>query len=199
MREVAKVMIERISLPSHLNKDLWRDLPVEFKPGNYYLPIGAVEIGNNNQIKVTYPDIRNGVAEPHLVEGLFSHLTTSGLTRFTEVAGDDGDINTLVTIAGQYSQELLLFLKLIADEVKGSREKLLFHDEQKPGLTKDFITTIWSDAIQKAEGHSWIDKSWYKPPERVAGTKLLQQKCGAFIIIIAKNERSRPMIPGTRI
>jgi len=190
IREVAKVMAERIRLPSHFDKDLWRDLPVEFKPGKYYLPIGAVEIGKNNQIKVTYYDIGPGIAEPYLVEGLYSHLSTSGLTRFAEMVGDNDEINNLVTIAGQYSHSLMMFLKLITDEVNGSRKKIWFHGEQKPGLKKEFITTIWSDAIQKAGGHTWIGKSWYKPYESVPDTKLLQLRCGAYIIGIAKNERT---------
>ncbi|MFC1977788.1 tyrosine-type recombinase/integrase [Chloroflexota bacterium] len=190
MREVAEVMAERIRLPSHFDKDLWRDLPVEFKPGKYYLPIGTVKIGKNNEIEVTYYDIRAGIAEPHLVEGLYSHLSTSGLTRLVEIVGDNDGINNLVTITGQYSHSLIMFLKLIMDEVNGGTEKIWFHGEQKSGLKKEFITTIWCDAIQKAGGHTWIGKSWYKPCESVPDTKLLQLKCGAFIIGIAENERT---------
>ncbi|MCJ7743130.1 MAG: hypothetical protein MUO99_01025, partial [Dehalococcoidales bacterium] len=86
MRELAKALAGGISLPSPWDKDLWRDLPVDFQPGKYYLPVGAVEIGEDKQIKVNYYDIGAGVAEPHLVKGLFSHLGTSASSKFAELA-----------------------------------------------------------------------------------------------------------------
>ncbi len=162
---------------------------MEFKPGKYYLPIGLVEIDEDKQIKVNYYDIGTGIAEPHLVKGLFSHLSTSGLPRFAEIVGDKGDLNNLLTLAGQYSQRLLMFLKVITDEVNGYRTKVWFPDEQKPGLKKEFIMTVWTDAIQKAGGQSWINASWYKPHETISGTKLWQLRCGPNIIGIAENER----------
>jgi site-specific recombinase XerD len=190
MRELAKATAEGIRLPSPWDKVLWRDLPVEFKPGKYYLPIGAVEIGEDKQIKVNYYDIGAGIAEPHLVKGLFSHLGTSESSKFMELVGDEGKLNDLVFKAGQYSQALLNFLKLITDEVKGYRVQLDFHDEGKPGLTKWFIISAWNDAIQKAGGYSWIDNSWYKPYESVPGTNLWQLRVGGAVIGIAKSKRT---------
>lgn len=65
-----------------------------------------------------------------------------------------------------------MFLKLMADEVKGYRAKVSFHDEAKPGITKWFIVTAWNDALQKATGYSWIDDSWYKPHESIPNINL---------------------------
>jgi hypothetical protein len=177
-------------LPSPWDKDLWRDLPVEFQPGKYYLPIGAVEIGEDKQIKVNYYDVSTNFAEPHLVKGLLSHLSTSGLSRFAELAGDKGKLNNLVGETGQYSQALMRFLKLIVDEVKGYRAKVCSHDEGKPGLTKWFIISAWNDAIQKAGGYSWITDSWYKPHESIPGTNLWRLRCGAYIIGIAESKKT---------
>ncbi len=49
MRELARALAERICLPSLWDKDLWKDIPVEFKPGKYSLPIGTVEIDEDIQ------------------------------------------------------------------------------------------------------------------------------------------------------
>jgi integrase/recombinase XerC len=190
MRELAKALAGRISLPSPWDKDLWRDLPVDFQPGKYYLPVGAVEIGEDKQIKVNYYDIGAGIAEPHLVKGLFSHLGTSESSKFAELAGDKGKLNNLVGETGQYSQALLKFLKLIVDEVKGYRAKVFSHDEAKPGLAKSFIVTAWKDAILKATGYSWITDSWYKPHESIPGTNLWQLRCGPYIIGIAESKKT---------
>jgi hypothetical protein len=190
VRDLARALAERITLPSLWDKDLWRDLPVEFQPGKYYLPIGAVEIGKDKQIKVNYYDVSTNFAEPHLVKGLLSHLSTSGLSKFAELVGDKGKLGNLVGEAGQYSEAVLKFLKLIADEVKGYRAKTDFHDEGKPGLTRWFIISAWNDAIQKAGGCSWIDNSWYKPYESVPGTNLWQLRVGGAVIGIAKSKRT---------
>jgi integrase/recombinase XerD len=190
MRELARAIAEGIRLPTPWDKDLWRDLPVEFKPGKYYLPIGAVEIGEGKQIKVKYHDICAGIAEPHLVKGLLTHLSNSESSKFTELVGDKGKLSDLVFKAGQYSQALLNFLKLMTDEVQGYRAKVDFHDEGKPGLTKWFIVSAWNDAIQKAGGYSWIDNSWYKPCESVPGTNLWQLRGGGAFIGIARSKRT---------
>lgn len=84
----------------------------------------------------------------------------------------------------------MTFLKLIAQEVNGYRTEVNLHDELKPGLTKWFILTAWNDAIQKAGGYAWIDDSWYKPHESIAGTNLWQLMCGAYGIGIAKSDRT---------
>ncbi len=172
------------------DKDLWRDLPVEFKPGKYSLSIGEVEIAENRQIKVSYSDIGAGNAAPHLVKGLYSHLSTSGLSKFAELVGDKGKLDNLVSEAGQYSQALLMFLKLIAGEVKEHSARVSFRDEVKPGLTKWFIITAWNDALQKAGGYSWIDNSWYKPHESIPCTNLWQLWCSAYSIGIARSKRT---------
>lgn len=190
MRELAKVLAGRISLPSLFDEDLWRDLPTEFLTGKYSLPIGVVEIGEDKQIKVNYSDIGAGNALPHLVEGLYSHLGTSGLSRFVELVGDKGRFNDWVSGVGQYSEALLGFLKLIVDEVKSYKDGVSFRDEAKAGLTKWFLLIVWNDVIQKASGYSWIDDSWYKPHESIPGTNLWKLNCGAYAIGFAKSKRT---------
>ena len=176
MRKLAKQLAEMISVPSHSDLSMWRDLPLEFQPGKYFLPLGTVEIDEDKRIGVNYYDISANFAEPHFVKGLFSHLSTSGLPRFTELVGDKGKLNSLICEAGKYSLALLNFLKLIADEVKGYETPVNFHDEMKPGLTREFILIIWKDAIDKAGGQTWITDSWYTPPELNADSNLWQHK-----------------------
>jgi integrase/recombinase XerD len=188
IRELAKAIAEGIRLPSPWDKELWRELPIEFKPGKYYLPIGVVEIKEDSHLVVQYFDIGAGIAAPHLVRGLFSHLSTSELSKFMELVGDKGKLSRLVLKAGQYSKAILKLLKLMTDEIKGYRTKVDFHDEGKPGLTKWFVISAWNDAIQQAGGHSCIDDSWYQPPESISGTNLWQLKCGAYTIGIATNK-----------
>jgi integrase/recombinase XerD len=43
IHELSKTLAERINVPSLWDKGLWRDLPVDFKSGKYYLPIGEAE------------------------------------------------------------------------------------------------------------------------------------------------------------
>jgi len=190
MRELAEKLAAGMSLPSAMMKDLWRDLPVDFQPGKYSLPIGAVEIDEDKQIKVNYYDVSANFAAPHLAEGLYSHLSTSGLPKFAELVGDKGKLDNWVGAVGQYSEALMTFLKVIADEVKGYRAKVTFHDEAKPSLTKWFIVIAWNDALQKAGGYFWIDNSWYKPPENIPNTSLWKLNCGAYAIGIAKSKKT---------
>jgi site-specific recombinase XerD len=190
IRELARATAEGIHLPSTWDKELWRDLPIDFQSGKYYLSIGAVEIKEDKQLKVKYFDIGTGVAAPHLVRGLFSHFSTSGSSKFTELVGEKGKLSGLVFQAGQYSQALLELLKLIADEAKGYRTQVDFHGEGKLGLTKWFIISVWNDVIQKACGYSWIDNSWYKPYENVLTTNHWQLRGGGAVIGIAKSERT---------
>jgi len=184
MREVAKALAGIISLPSRWDKDL----PVEFELGKYSLSIGAVEIDKDKQIKVTYNDPSDGIAGPHLVNGIYSHLKTSGLPKFAELVGDKGKLNNWIGEVEKYSETLLKFLKVIADDVKGYRVKVTFNDEEKPGLTKWFILTAWNDAIQKASDYSRIDGLSYKPSESILGTNLWQLKYGAYRIGIARSK-----------
>jgi hypothetical protein len=190
IRKLARALVNRISVPSLWDKVLRRDLPVDFQQGTYYLPIGAVEIGEDKQIMVNYYDVSANFRESHLIKGLFSHLSTSGLPKFSELVGDKGKLNNLVVKAGKYSQNLLEFLKLMTDEVGGYRTKVNFHDELKPGITRWFIVTAWEDALHRADGGHWIDNSWYKQPESIPDSGLLKLNCGAYTIGIAKSEKT---------
>ena len=190
IRELAKTLAGRINIPTFWDKNLWMDLPVEFKEGKHSLPIGEVEIGQDRQIKVKYCDICAGVAAPHLVEGLYSHLSTSGLSKFTEIVGDKGKLHSLVVEIEQYSQALLAFLKLIVDDVERYRVKVNFHDEAKPGLTRWFIITTWHYVLWSAFGYGGIDDSLYKPHESIPGTNLWQIRCGGYAIGIARGKKT---------
>jgi hypothetical protein len=189
MLELANVLAGEINIPPFWDKDLWRDLPVEFKEGKYSLPIGEVEISQHRQIKVTYPAIGAGIAEPHLLKGLFSHLSTSGSPRFAELVGDKGKLNKLVAKIERYSQDLLAFLKLVVGEVEGYGVEVCFHDEAKPGLTKWFIITTWHYILWSAVGYGGIDDSLYKH-ESIQGTDLWQLRFGAYVIGVARSEET---------
>jgi integrase/recombinase XerD len=189
MSELAKTLAERVAMPSLWDKNLWRDLPVDFQPGKYYLPIGAVEINKSELIKVNYYDITSDFAEPHLLKALFSHFKTSGLPKFTELVSDKGKLHKLTTQTGIYSQALMKFLKLIKNDVEEFKTAVNFHDEIEAGLTRWFIITIWKDSIDKAGGHAWIDESWYKPIESIPDSSFLTLNCGGNTIGIAKNEK----------
>jgi hypothetical protein len=121
---------------------------------------------------------------------LYSHLNTSGLARFTELAADQGKFNSLVTEIEQYSLGLLSFLKILADEVAEKGVKTYFQDEVKPGLTKSFLLLAWNDALQKAGGNAWIKDSWYELPVSIPGTGLYRLKCGAYFIGIASSKKT---------
>ena len=189
MREIAKALAQEISLPSATMKNIWIDLPIDFRPGKYYLPIGEVQIDENQYLNVEYFDLTAGTGELHLIKGLLSHLSTSGVSRYAELVDNDGLLNNLRNKAGKYSQALLEFLKLITDEVKRHRVKLNFQDDGKPGLTKWFILTAWNDALSQADGHAWILDSWYHSPETVTPSNLWQLRCGPYIIGIANNNQ----------
>lgn len=188
MRQLAKALAGEIDIPTFWNKDLWRDLPVEFREGRYSLSIGEVQIGQDRQIKVKYSDIGAGVATPHLVRGLFSHLSTSGSPRFMELVGDNGKLNSLTADIEQHSHVILAFLKLLVNEVEGYGVRVNFHDEAEPGLTKWFITAAWLYILWRAIGYTGIDESMYKPHESIPGTDLWQVRCGAYSIGIARDK-----------
>lgn len=189
MREFAEALARKTSIPVFWDSDLWRDLPVEFKKGKYSLPIGEIEMSQDRQIKVTYPEIGAGIVEPHLVKGVFSHLRTSGSPRFTELVGDKGQLHSLVVEIEQYSQALLVFLRLLVDDVRGYRVKVNFHDEEKPGLTRWFIITTWHHVLWSAFGYGGIDDSLYRPHESIPGTNFWQVRFGAYRIGIARNKK----------
>jgi len=189
MRKLVDKLAARINLPSLFNGHLWDDLPVDFQPGRYCLPIGVVEITEDKQIRVNYYDVSADLAAPRLAKRLDGHLRTSGLSGFAELAGDEGKLNNWVVAVGQYSEALMMLLKLITDEVK-DRANVNFHNEVKPGLTRWFITTVWVDAIQLAGGHSWISNSWYKPPGIIANTNLWKLDCGTEPMCIARSKKT---------
>jgi hypothetical protein len=190
IRRLAKTLAREINIPTPWDKDLWRDLPVEFKEGEYSLSIGNVEIGHDRAIKVKYHDIGAGVAAPHLVKGLYSHLDTSGLSKFTEIVSDKGKLNSLVREIERYSQGLLAFLKVILDDVGEYRVKVNFRDEAKTGLTRWFIITAWHCVLWSALGNAQIDDSLYGPHESVPGTSLWQIRWGGSVIGIARDRKT---------
>ena len=190
IRAVARKLAEGITLPSYRDKDLWKDLPVEFQPGEHSLPIGTVEIGTDKQMKVNCHDTNAGIAEPHLIRGLYSHLSTSGLPKFIELVGDKGKLTNWTDQVARYLEALLKLIMTITEDIKGYGAKVCFNDEIKPGPTKWLVLTIWNDALQKAEGHSWIEDSWYKTSEHASGPGLYQLKCGAYSIGIADREET---------
>jgi integrase len=67
IRRLSRDMAEIISVPSPWDKDLWKELPVDFRPGKYYLTIGEVDITEDGHLKVQYHDMAAGLAEPHIV------------------------------------------------------------------------------------------------------------------------------------
>ena len=128
-----------------------------------------------------------GIAEPHLVQALYSHLSTSG-SKYAQLVSEGGGLDGWASDAGQYVESLLKFLKVIAADVIELDSKINFHDEVEPGLTKWFMLTVWKDAIQNAAGHQWIEDSWYQPPDNVSGTRLWQLRCGAYIIALSNDK-----------
>ena len=149
--------------------------------------MGAVEIDRDKQIKVNYPNIATGVAEPYLIKGLYSHFDTSGLPKFTGLVSK---LNGFAAGIGLYSQALLEFLKLVVEKTSKYRAKVDFADKGKSGFTKWFILTAWIDALCKAGGQAWILDSWYKQIEPNTASGLWQIKCGAFIIGTAQTEKT---------
>jgi hypothetical protein len=190
IRQAAQLLAEAITPPSLWDKGLWRDLPITFEPGHYFLSIGAVTISADRQVKVSYYDPAAQIAEPGLVKSLYCHLSTSGLPKLTGLVGEEGELNRWLIKAGQYSQTSMEFLRSIMDELKAHKVMLNMDGDEKPGHTRMFPITIWSDALQTAGGHPWINNSWYHPPEFNPATHLWQLKCGAYIIRIAKSQRT---------
>lgn len=191
MRELAKDLRGRISFPSLHDKRLVDYTPVEFRKGEYQTLLGNVSI-IWDQIEVGYYDVVSGMADPHLVEGLFSHLRTSGVPEFAEMAGDNGRITQWIVKAGLLSGALLRLLRAIVDDVTTYKARMSLGDELKPGLTRWFATMVWSDAFQRAGGYAWIDdRHWYRPepPHLGSATGIWQLYCGAWVIGIAESPR----------
>ncbi len=187
MRNLARELAGSISLPSFWDKNLWRDLPVDFKPGRYLLPIFTLEIDKNRGIKVQYKDIGAELAFPHLLSALYSHLSTSG-SRFTDLVDEAGVLIDWKNGVEQYLEIGLELLKQICDKIRKLGVEMNSNDEMMPGLTRSFPLTIWRDAIQKVFGQSWVDDSWYHTPESIPDTEFWQLRCGAYVIGIA-NEK----------
>lgn len=189
LRALAGRLAGAINMPSLFNSDLWDSLPLEFRPGKYCLSIGAVEIDEDGEIEVRYYDVGADLATPYLVKRLYSHLESSGCARFSELAGDKGELASWVAAVGQYSEDLMALLKIVTDQVT-DRANVNFRNELRPGLTRWFITTVWVDAIQLAGGHSWIIDSWYKPPSIIANTNLWKLDCGTEPICIVGSKKT---------
>lgn len=122
------------------------------------------------------------MAESHFIKGLYNHLRTSEVTKYTELLGDKGKLNSLVSDFEHYSETLIRFLKLIKDEVEKNKTIVNYTEDFKPGLTKWFIITIWNDALCKANGSNWITDSWYKSSASASNPELWELKCGAYPI-----------------
>jgi hypothetical protein len=178
MRELSKLLADKISLPSLWDKDLLRDLPVDFKPGRYSLPIGLVEIGKDKRIRVDYNELISAVAETHLSSEL----------KFAGLAGDKGEIEKWARGVGRYFEAALDFLSLIAGRVREYQAEVNYSPDAALGLTRWFPITIWRDAIITADGHTWIDDSWYHPPESIANAGLWQVVGGNHGIGIARSQ-----------
>jgi integrase/recombinase XerD len=190
MRGVAKALADGIGMPSYFDKKLWADLPVEFRPGTYYLPIGTVVIDKAKQVQIKYQCISAGIAEKHFIKGLYDHLITSGSSKYSELVGETGKLNTIAFEIEQYSRSLIEFLKLIKDEIEKTKLKVKYSDDIKHGLTKWFITTIWNDVLCKASGSQWITDSWYKSSVSASDSQLCELKCGGYPIGIAENDKT---------
>jgi hypothetical protein len=191
MRDTAKSLAAQIRLPSILGKDFLRDFSIELEPGTHSWALGSIDVSEEKQIKFTYHDPANMVAEPHIIEALYSHVGTSELTKFTELVGEEGKLQSFIYETGKYLQELHKFLQLIVDEVQGYGSELNFNDEVKPGLTKWFAKTVWVDALQITGGFPWIDESWYSLSKSNTLSGLWQLRCGAYIL---DNESSKDIL-----
>jgi hypothetical protein len=189
MREAAAALAEQVRLPSLWDKQLWQDLPLDFKPGKYPLNIGILEIGDDGGLRVSYYKVGEKVAAPHLIQGLHAHLETAG-PAFAGLAGIQGKLGDWEGSVGKYSQSLLALLKLMTDDAKGRGAAIHFNEETTAGLTRWFILTAWMDALLNGGGHPWIDDSWYQPYENIPGKDLWQARCGAYLIGIAEKRET---------
>ncbi|MFC1947743.1 hypothetical protein ACFLXY_07485 [Chloroflexota bacterium] len=190
IQRLSQSLTNNLKLPSVMDKDLWRFLPLEFKPGTYYLPIGQLDVAEDGEIKVNLPEISAGIAEPHLVQALLNHLSTSGESRFSGLAVEIGKLETLRMKSSHYSELMVSLYKALLDSFTGTGAPIHDSDDIKPGLTKYFFITAWVDVVLKTEGHIFIYDGWYKPPEVIPGTGLWKIKCGAFDIAIAEDTQT---------
>jgi hypothetical protein len=196
MRELARTLAKKVMIPTFWDADLWKDLPVEFKKGRYSLSVGETKISESGQITVTYPDVGAGVVEPHLLKGLFSHLSSSGSRWFAELVDEPGLLHSLAIEIGQYSQALLTLLKLLMDDVKERKERINFRDDAKPGLKRWFAVTAWHCVLWRAVVRGTINDSLYRPHESIQGTDLSQLRFGAYVIGVARSEQILEMYEG---
>ena len=60
-----------------MDKDLWRNLPLEFRPGKYTLPAGQLDVSKDGEIKINLSEIGTSIEKLHPVRVLLSHLSTS--------------------------------------------------------------------------------------------------------------------------
>jgi hypothetical protein len=184
MRELARKLADSINPAALWSEDFMQRAPVEFQPGNYPFSLGLINVDKSHRIRVQLHQIGIGIAEPHLVKSLYSHLRTSG-PKYAQLMGEGGAFDVWASGASQYLENSLKFLKTVVGGVKELNTKINFRDDVKPGLSRWFILTAWKDAMQNTNGHPWIEDSWYQPPENVSGANLWQLRCGAYIIALA--------------
>jgi integrase len=141
IRELARKLADSINPAALWSEDFLRREPVEFKPGKYSFSLGAITIDKSRRIGVQIHEPGTGIAEPHLVQALYSHLSTSG-SKYAQLVSEGGGLDGWTSDAGQYVESLLEFLKVITTEVKELDAKINFHDEVEPGLTKWFMLTV---------------------------------------------------------
>ncbi len=115
MRRLAIELAGRIRFPSLHDTNLMDWAPLGFEDGEHQIPLGDVSISRGN-IRVSYRDPSSGMAAPHLIEGLFSHLSTSGSPELAGLLGESGMISNWTTEAGRCSEALLRLLEMMLAE-----------------------------------------------------------------------------------
>jgi integrase len=178
VRCLAVTLAESIALPSITDRSLWRELPFT-KPGTYYLALGSATVGDDCSLVVTYPMPRAGASD-HLERSLEAHLTSSGLDRFSGFVGDGGLVSIWSREVGNYSRAALSMLSLTLNKIARKWPDASPIDAVRLGPTKSFAITAWHDVIEGAQGHRWIDETWYRPPEKIGDLWVL--RCGGLDI-----------------
>jgi integrase/recombinase XerD len=189
IQRISHTLADSLNLPSVLDGDLWRRLPLEFKPGTYYFPIGQVDVDETGELTVYHSEVGTGVGKPHLMKAFFDHLSTSGDPRFAELTGDSGKLKIFQAKRGQYSKLLIILYKSMLDCFAGKGTPVHEAQEYQTGLTKNFFVSAWIEIIQRATGDKFIYDGWYKPGV-IAEAGLLKLQCGGFDLGYAENDET---------
>jgi hypothetical protein len=189
MQDLAERLASSIKPPSLWKEEVWRDLPIDFKPGKHSLPFGSLEIIEGGELNVRCKGLVDELGEPYLSRALYSHLKSSG-ARFAGLVGETGLLEEWKQQIEEFLANALRFLEIIVEQT--GKHGVVVHDnsETTPGLLKWFPLTIWHDAISQSNGHPWIDESWYKNHEPFPDLGLWQLGCGAYVIGIAEKEET---------